>query len=154
MPPKKTPENPASKLKYKTVPAALRQVHLDDLDEIGKAEDMSRSELIRRAVEAFIFNYKTDNLDQKQIRLEKRMDEMNAGLRNLVAKAIKVNAQVLYFQTLPYLQGMPKQRLTPKAFQTIFDKSAQFGTQVLATKTGKLPDMLSEQIFPEGESEE
>lgn len=129
------------KSKYKNIPTALAQSHIDDLDEIAKAEEMTRSEVVRRAIEHFIASYKADKLDERQSILLKQMKAMEKDIRGLLVKAIRVSGQCLYFETLPYTMGTPKQKLTDKGFQTLFDKSANFGYQIAKSKgqPGKVP---------------
>lgn len=126
--------------KYKNIPTALAQSHIDDLDAIAKAEDMTRSEVVRRAIEHFVANYKADNLDERQSELVKEMKVMENAMRALLVKAIRLNGQVLYFSTLPYTHGTPKQKLSEKGFQTLYEKSASFAGQFLKSKAaGKGP---------------
>jgi len=129
--------------KYKPVPSRLSQANVDDIDAIAKAENMTRSEVIRRAIEAFIFNYKTDQLDQRQVQLEKRMKTMESAMRTLLVKAIRLNGQVLYFTCLPWTQGFPKQRINDKGFKMLYEKSGAFAAQFLKSKTtGMSPEEL------------
>jgi hypothetical protein len=140
---KKTQAKEKAKRKFMPIPTALSQAQLDDIDTIAKAEGLSRSEVIRRAVEAFASNYKTDQLDQRQIQLEKRMKTMETALRALLVKSIRLNGQVLYFAVLPYTHGLPKQKLSAKGFQLLYEKSAHFASQFLESKaTSKLPKDL------------
>lgn len=150
MPSKKTPSKtklqpkqtkPKDKTaKYRNIPTALAQSHIDDLDAIAKAEEMTRSEVVRRAIEHFVANYKADTLDQRQTQLEKQMKTMESAMRALLVKAIRLNGQVLYFTTLPYTTGTPKQKLSDKGFQALYEKSAHFASQFLQSKaSGKAP---------------
>lgn len=145
MSPKKPATNAQPKAKkYHNIPAALSSSTVEDIDAIAKAENMSRSEVIRKAVEAFAFNYKTDQLDQRQIQLEKRMKVMESAMRTLLVKSIRLNGQVLYFACLPWTQGFPKQRLNDKGFQILYEKSGDFAAQFLKSKAaGKTPEELA-----------
>ena len=151
--------NAKSKQKgYKNVPTALTQKHIDDLDEIGKAEEMTRSELIRRAVEHFVVCYNADKLDERQSVLLKQMKAMESALRALLVKSIRLNGQVLYFETLPYTMGTPKQKLNDAGFKALYEKSANFAGEFLKSKTaGKVLSELSDEGSAEakdqGESE-
>lgn len=154
MPPKNTDTKKAAKPKYKNIPTALLPSAVEDIDAIAKAEKLTRSEVIRKAVEAFAFNYKTDNLDQRQLQLEKRMKAMETAMRALLVKSIRLNGQVLYFACLPWTQGFPKQRLSDKGFQVIYEKSGAFAAQFLKSKAaGKVPEELELNtglVLPEG----
>lgn len=142
-PANKKKTGPKSGPKYKPIPAALSQKQLDDIDEIAKKEKMTRSEIIRRAVEAFTFNYKTDVLDQRQLEMEKKMKKMEDRFAGLLTKSIRISGQSLYFATLPYTKGLPKQRLNAAAFQDLYDKSGAFAAQFLdSTAAGKVPKHL------------
>ena len=156
MPAKKTSSTKEkAKPKYTNIPTALLQSHIDDLDAIAKAEEMTRSEVVRRAIESFAVNYKTDQLDQRQIQLEKQMKAMEKAVRALLVKSIRLNGQVLYFATLPWTQGVPKSRLNEKAFQDLYEKSAAFSAQFLKSKAaGLLPAELeiAEQQLQSGQS--
>lgn len=162
MPPKKTTTKDGakakseSKTKYKNIPTALSPSQIEDVDVIAKAENMTRSEVIRRAVEAFAFNYKTDQLDQRQVQLEKRMKAMETAMRSLLVKSIRLNGQVLYFTCLPWTQGFPKQKLNDKGFKMLYDQSGAFAAQFLKSKAaGKLPEELELNTdLPSGESSE
>ncbi len=141
----KTPAKEAKpkERRYKNIPTGLAQSHIDDIDAIAKAENMTRSEIVRRAIEAFAFNYKTDQLDQRQLQLEKQMKAMESGLRALLVKSIRLNGQVLYFTSLAWSVGPSKGRLNDKAFQKLYEKSANFAASFLKSKaTGKVPDEL------------
>ena len=138
MSPKNTAAPGRGKPKYKCIPAGLTPSQLEDIDAIAQAEKMTRSEVIRKAIEAFTVNYKTDRLDQRQIQLEKKMQAMEKGMRALLVKSIRLNGQVLYFATLPWTQGMPKQRLNDAGFQMLYDKSADFAAQFLKSKAAGL----------------
>jgi len=116
------------------IPTILSKAQVEDLDAIAKAEKMTRSELIRRAIDAFVFNYKTDQLDQRQLQLEKRMKAMESAMRTLLVKAIRLNGQVLYFVTLPWTMGFPKQRINDEGFKMLYEKSAMFAAQFLKSK--------------------
>lgn len=139
-----TPKTPVQKKpkpqKYKTVPTALSKTHIEDIDAIAKAEGISRSEVVRKAVEAYAINYKTDRLDQRQIQLEKRMKTMETALRALLVKSIRINGQLLYFATIPYTMGVPKRRLSQKGFQLLYDQSTKFAGQLLESRaSGRAP---------------
>jgi Arc/MetJ-type ribon-helix-helix transcriptional regulator len=134
MPQKSSADKPKPKTKYKNIPAALSQAHIDDIDAIAKAENMSRSEVIRRAVEAFAHNYQTDQLDQRQLKLEKKMQTMEDHLASLLAKNAILSAQALYFSCLPYSKGTPKAKLTPEAFQALVNESGFFAKEQLQPK--------------------
>lgn len=141
----------SSKNKTKIIPTRLPQHLVEEVDAIAKAEQMTRAEVIRRSIEAFTFNYKTDQLDQRQLQLEKRMKAMETAMRSLLVKSIRLNGQVLYFSTLPWTQGLPKSKLSSKGFQVIYEKSAAFATQFLKSKAaGKLPEELelSTELLP------
>ena len=126
--------------RYKNIPTALAQSHIDDLDAIAKAEEMTRSEVIRRAIEHFVANYNADKLDERQTRLEKQMKAMETSMRALLVKSIRLNGQVLYFATLPYTLGIPAKRIGEEGFQMFYEKSANFATQFLKSKAaGKGP---------------
>jgi len=144
MSPKNSPaKNEATKPKYKNIPTALLPSQVEDVDAIARAENLTRSEVIRRAVEAFAFNYKNDQLDQRQLQLEKRMKSMESAMRSLLVKSIRLNGQVLYFACLPWTQGFPKQRLNDKGFQMLYEKSGAFAAQFLKSKAaGKLPEEM------------
>ncbi len=142
--PKNTTKKNETRKKYKNIPAALSPSQLEEIDAIAKVENMTRSEIIRRAVEAFAFNYRTDNLDQRQLQLEKRMKVMEGAMRTLLVKAIRLNGQVLYLTMLPWTHGFPKQRINDEGIKMLYEKSAMFAAQFLRSKaTGKLLEDLN-----------
>lgn len=144
--PKKQPSSKekAKPKKTKIIPTRLQQSLVEEIDAIAKAEQITRADVIRRSVEAFAFNYKSDQLDQRQLQLEKRMKTMESAMRTLLVKAIRLNGQVLYFTCLPWNQGFPKQRLKQEAFQMLYEKSASFAAQFLKSKaTGLTPEELA-----------
>jgi hypothetical protein len=142
-PPSKDTKAKPKPPKYKNIPTGLAQSHIDDLDAIAKTENLTRSEVVRRAVEEFVANYNADKLDARQSQLEKRMKTMETALRALLVKSIRLNGQVLYFTVLPYTHGIPKQRLSAKGFQTLYEKSAYFAGQFLQSKAAsKIPSDL------------
>jgi hypothetical protein len=109
-----------------------------ELDEIARAESITRAELLRKAAEAFVSNYKNDQLEERQ--LEKQ-------IRALLVKAIRINGQNLYFATLPYTVGTPKYRLNQKGFQMLYNKSAAFAAHLLKSKVMAMePDELSSDV--------
>lgn len=120
--------------KYKNIPTALSPSQISEVDAIAKVENMTRSEIIRRSVDAFVFNYKTDRLDQRQLQLERRMKVMESAIRTLLVKAIRLNGQVLYFVTFPWTMGFPKQRINDEGFKMLYEKSAMFAAQFLKSK--------------------
>lgn len=144
MPAKKPAKNEQKpKIKNKIIPTRLPESLLQEIDEIAKAENMTRAEVLRRSAEAFVFNYKNDQLDQRQLKLEKRMQTMETALRALLVKSIRLNGQVFYFSTLPWTQGFPKQRLNKKGFDILYEKSAAWAAQYLKSKAAsQLPEDL------------
>lgn len=155
MPPKNTTAKNEPRRKYKNIPTALLPSHIEDIDTIAKAENMTRSEVVRRAIEAFAFNYKTDQLDQRQLQIEKTLKKEMKDIRAMLAKATRLSGQALYFATLPYCQGIPKQRLAAPAFNSMYDKSAAWAGQFLqSTAAGQIPtEQLMESPF-EGPSQQ
>jgi hypothetical protein len=93
---------------------------VSELDEIARAENITRAELLRKAPEAFVSNYKNDQLDERQLKVDKRLHTMEKQIRALLVKAIRINGQNLYFATLPYTMGTPKHRLNDKGFQMLW----------------------------------
>ncbi len=144
MPPKKPAEKAKNpRIRNKIIPTRLPENLVQELDEIAKNEKLTRADLLRRAAEAFVFNYKNDQLDQRQLKLEKRMQTMESALRSLMVKSIRLNGQIFYFSTLPWTQGFPKQRLNKKGFDMLYEKSAAWAAQYLKSKaTGQLPEDL------------
>jgi hypothetical protein len=129
--------------KTKIIPTRLPQSLVEEIDAIAKAEQVTRADVIRRSVEAFAFNYKSDQLDQRQLQLEKRMKTMESALRTLLVKSIRLNGQVLYFTCLPWTQGFPKQRINDAGFKMLYEKSGAFAAQFLKSKaTGLTPEEL------------
>jgi len=120
--------------KYRAIPSALLPSQIEDLDAIARAEKMTRSELVRRAIETFAFNYKTDQLDQRQLQLEKRMKDMESEMRTLLVKAIQLNGQVLYFACLPWTQILPEPEINDQGFKVLYEKSSAFAAQFLNQK--------------------
>ncbi|MGH9551901.1 MAG: hypothetical protein ACRD3W_21125 [Terriglobales bacterium] len=142
MPSGKQPQKkPVKKtVRIRIITTRLPQQLVDEIDIIAKAEKSTRSNILHKAIEAFAFNYNTDQLDQRQLQLEKRMKIMENGLRALMVKSVRASGQALYFATLPYVMGPPKGALKSTAFQQLYDTSAKFALQFLQTKaTGTSP---------------
>ena len=135
--------------KLKVIPTRLPQHLVEEVAAIAKAEQMSRAAVIRRSVEAFAFNYKTDQLDQRQLQLEKRMKTMESAMRTLLVKSIRLNGQVLYFTCLPWTKGFPKQRINDEGFKMLYEQSGAFAAQFLKSKaTGKSLEELELKTEP------
>lgn len=111
----------------------FEQSQIEEIDAIAKLEGMSRPEVMQVALDFFVTNYKANTLSCDETKLEKQLKEIH----KLFAKIIKLNAQVLYFSTLPFSHGTPKAKLNQKAFQALYLKSSKFAAEFLE------PDDLS-----------
>ncbi len=94
--PAKTDSKP--KVKNKIIPTRLPSDLLEEIDVIAKTEKMTRAEVLRRSAEAFVFNYKNDQLDQRQLKLEKRMQTMETAPESAACEIDKAEwAGILLF---------------------------------------------------------
>jgi len=116
----------------------LTHHQLERLGVLAKQEGTSRSELGRHAIEVYLSNYDLLKTNEREARLEKRMRIMEDALRGMMAKTIRLEGQILYFVTLPFLEGLPQRRLSQKGFDLYYKKSLDFAAVLLKSK--KLPE--------------
>jgi hypothetical protein len=146
-PAKKISKNPPNgERKLQTMTATLTKPQIDEIEAIAQAEGLTKAEVLRKAVDVFLFHYKTDQLDQRQLAIEKRMKEMDRSLRTLLAKSIRVDGQILWFLTAIWTHGLPARKVTPQFFQSMWDSSRQFASQLLKTRNEQ---MIEEQPLTE-----
>ncbi len=136
--PKKLPSASQTKAeRNKHIPVVLPQSVVDDIDVIVKAEGTTRSELIRQAVKDFNFNYANNQLDQRQLKLEKQMKDLERGMRGLLTKSIRINGQVLWYLTTIWthgVPGLPINTVPQELFDDMWKDSRQFASELLRTR--------------------
>lgn len=133
----------------KNIPVVLPPEVAEELDVIAKTENTTRSELIRQAVRDFNFNYRNNQLDQRQLKLEKQLKELEKSMRGLQTKEIRISGQILWFLTTIWthgVPGLPIQRVSQETFNTMWIDSRQFGNELLRTKNPLTEEQMAETI--------
>lgn len=133
--PSKSDSGNSAKASTVDVMVQFYQSQVDDIDAIAEAEGMSKSEVLRLALDYFVKGYKTGTLGEEQASNAKNLNGMDDEMRELFLKTIKLNAQILYFSTLPFSHGVPRSRLNQKAFQALFVRSSKFAEELINPKS-------------------
>lgn len=150
--PTQKPKKPSSLKKSKAnknIPVALPPEVAEELDVIAKTENTTRSALIRQAVRDFNFNYRNDQLDQRQLKLEKQMKEMERSMRGLQVKQIRISGQILWFLTTIWthgVPGLPIKTVPQETFNSMWENSRMFGNELLRTKNPLTEEEMAETI--------
>ena len=124
--------------KYKNVPTGLTQEQIVRLDEIAKIENKSRSEVIREAVQDLLLSRQQDSYEARESALVREILRMEKGLRTLIVKGVRVNAQALYFASLPFQLGPPRAALTKQSYLYHYERSLSFASMVLKDNNASL----------------
>jgi len=135
--------------KYKNVPTGLTREQILHLDEIAKLENKSRSQVIREAVQLLLLNRQRDSYDARESALVREIQRVEKGLRTLIVKGVRVNAQALYFASLPFQLGPPKAALTKQSYLYHYERSLGFASMVLKDKGGSHQMVVSESASSE-----
>ena len=136
--------------KYKNVPTGLTQEQIVRLDEIAKIENKSRSEVIREAVQDLLLSRQQDSYEARESALVREILRMEKGLRTLIVKGVRVNAQALYFASLPFQLGPPRAALTKQSYLYHYERSLSFASMVLKDNNASRQITASQNTNVEG----
>jgi hypothetical protein len=110
---------------------------LDDrvrVEKFAHALGLTPSELVRQAVREMLIELErpSDQVRVEEQLLTQRMEKFENRVAALLAKVGRAAAQNLYFTALPYRHGgLPKEPLTHKALNHLWDQSGQFAGEWL-----------------------
>src|SRR6516162_9070190 len=126
--------------KYLNIPTGLTREQLACVDEIAAREQRTRSQVIRDAVQRLLVDRMQTLYEQREDALVREIQRIEKGLRGLVVKGVRLNAQALYFASLPFHLGPPRGALTKESYLTQYQRSLGFAAMVL--KGGGRPGQI------------
>lgn len=116
---------------YDSVPTALPKQLIQELDVIAKELKKSKSELIREAVKHYIQTFNGQVQEEREDQLTRELKRLEKDLRALAVKNIRISAQTMFFASLPFQLGPPRNALTTAAYYELYKKSRAFAAEVL-----------------------
>jgi hypothetical protein len=126
--------------RYINVPTGLTREQLACVDELAAREQCTRSEIIREAVQKLVVDKMQSLYEQREDILIRELQRVEKGLRALTVKGVRLNAQALYFASLPFHLGPPRAALSKESYMNQYEKSLGFAAMVL--KSGGRPDQI------------
>lgn len=126
--------------KYIPIPIGLTRAQLACVDELAAKENCSRSEIIRDAVQKLVVDRVQTLYEQREDVLIREIQRIEKGLRALTVKSVRLNAQALYFASLPFHLGPPRAALSKESYMHQYERSLGFAAMVL--KVGGRPDQV------------
>ncbi len=132
--------------KYINIPTGLTREQLACVDEIAAKENRTRSEVIRDAVQKLVVDRMQTLYEQREDLLIRELQRIEKGLRSLTVKGVRLNAQTLYFASLPFHLGPPRGALSKESYMNQYERSLGFAGMVL--KSGGRPDQVDVSAEP------
>ena len=117
------------------------------LEKFAHALGLTPSELVRQAVKEMFLELERPSkaIKQEESILAHRIEKFENRMAALLAKVGRATAQTLYFSALPYRHGgLPKEALTPKAMNHLWQQSGQFAGEWLKKSKEPFGDSASD----------
>lgn len=134
MPKKQAPKVEKKSSRSEQIAVRFNQAQAIKLDKICKIEKKTRAEVLRDAFDFYSNNHKDLDAINQESKLERRLASIENACRALMVKDIKLSAQNLYWLTLMWTFGPPKQKLNEQGFKKLWSDSEIYAAEILKSK--------------------